>query len=57
MTIDNVNDILDKLIDKAELDCKIACAKAESYKEGYVDGCESFGKRLRHTIYEERKNN
>lgn len=57
MTIDQINDILDNLIDEAKRECEIAQTKAVAYREGYINGCEEFGKRLRRTIYKERIEN
>lgn len=47
---DKVNEITDVLEQKAVKDCDNCVTKAQSYRDGYIQGCEDFGREMRRLI-------
>ena len=52
--IDKVHEITDELERNAEKELENSVKKAQAYKEGYVQACEDFNKRMRRAISNEQ---
>lgn len=52
--VDKVHEITDMIEHKAVENCDAYIRKAQSYRDGYVQACEDFGREIRRMISEER---
>lgn len=53
--IDKVHEITDELERNAEKELENSVKKAQAYKEGYVQACEDFNKKMRIAIINEQE--
>lgn len=54
LTIEKTNEMIDALVRNADMKRDIEIAAANSYHDGYVDGCENLGKQVRQILYNMR---
>ena len=50
LTLDQVHEITDILEHKAVENCDEYIRKAQSYRDGYIQACEDFGREIRRAI-------
>lgn len=52
--VDKIHEITDALEHEAVENCDKYIRKAQSYRDGYIQACEDFGREMRRMISEER---
>ena len=54
LTLDQVHEITDILEHKAVENCDEYIRKAQSYRDGYIQACEDFGREIKRAINTDR---
>lgn len=54
LKLDKVHEITDRLEHQATENCNESIRKAQSYRDGYIQACEDFGREIRRAISADR---
>lgn len=52
--IDKIHEIADTLEDKANTECANTIQKANAYREGYIQACEEFDRKMKQAVSNEQ---